>query len=79
MTPTAPRLPGCAPSAAKISSGFGGAEGRRAERADKLGLIQLVVAAQQDQHGLAVRDIDERLDLALRRRRCRAACSAPRW
>ena len=39
----------------------------RAERADQLGLVQLIIAAQQDQHRLAVRDINECLDLPVRR------------
>jgi hypothetical protein len=61
------------------SSGVAGSEARRPVRAREFGLVQLVVAAHQDKDRLAVGDVDQRLDLAMGRRRCKAPCSGPRW
>ena len=46
---------------------FGGAEGRRAQRARQFRFIQLIVPAQQDQHRLAFGKVNQRLNLSLGR------------
>ena len=64
---TAPSEPGFAPSAATHSSGVAGREDRGADARQEFGLVQLVVAADQNEHRLAVGDVNERLDLAVGR------------
>ena len=77
-TPTAPRLPAPAPSAARISSARAGAQLARACAVGELLHGELVVAAQQHEHELAVERVDERLDLALGGRAAREARRGPR-
>ena len=63
VTPTGPSEPASAPNHSRISRGMRRAELGVAGDGGELGLAELMVAAQQDQHGLAVGDQHEALHL----------------
>ena len=54
FTPTGPSEPASAPNHSRISSGCAGRNSGSPDTARELGLAQLMVAAQQHQHRLAV-------------------------
>ena len=62
----------------KISSGVAGRK-TVPMFAGKFGLIQLVVAANQNNDRLAVGDVNQRFDLAIGRNFVRLLAQAPRW